>query len=103
MKTPILILTLAVLLAACNDDSPAPAQQLPPDVIRVDHILIGVEGAPRMPADRVDSLEQAKAKAYDLLAQVEEGLGQVGTNEARCSGVGPASPARAKFFLQLVR
>ena len=67
---PILLLPL---LAACEGDEAADPPKSAPDIVRVDHILIGVEGAPRMPADRVEPLEEAHAKAKDLLAKLKAG------------------------------
>ncbi len=99
MRTPLLILALAVLLAACNDDERPPAQQIPPDVIRVDHILIAVEGAPRLPADRVDPFVDAKAKAYDLLAKLKNGADWDALKKEHSDDGPPARPPGGPYYL----
>ncbi|MEM8884627.1 MAG: peptidylprolyl isomerase [Planctomycetota bacterium] len=72
---------LALLAVACGNvkeesvvDSPDTApdpRRVEADHITVDHILIGVRGAPRMSATR--SVEEARTLAEDIVKRVEAG------------------------------
>lgn len=100
------VLSLALLLvvgagptAYAEPPSDDPLRPIGPGVIKVDHILIGVEGAPRMPADRVDSLEKAKAKAYDILAKLKAGGDWDALKKEHSDDGPPQRPAGGPYFL----
>ena len=107
MRIPLLALPLLLLVAACDDPAaPAPAdppvEQAPPtepDIVRVDHILIGVEGAPRLKADRVEPLEQARAKAKEIVAKLRAGADWDALKKEHSDDGPPDRPAGGPYFL----
>ena len=72
MRTASLALACLLLLAACSggsENEPLPTAT-PPDVVTVDHILIGVKG-PRIPNGKTP--EAAQTLANDVMRQLEAG------------------------------
>lgn len=92
------VVCLALLLAPpSRGDDAAEEERVEPQVVLVDHILIGVEGHPRMKTG--DPLEVARGKAYDIVAKLKAGGDWDALKKAHTDDGPPSRPPGGPYVL----